>query len=122
MAKILIIDDSALSRRMMRAILAPRGFEIVEAQDGITGLEKYFLDRPELVLLDLTMEGMHGLEVLEKLRELDPGAGVVVVTADIQSSTRKMVQASGARGMINKPLAADDVLAAVTDALKKDEQ
>ena len=117
MARILIIDDSALSRRMMRAILEPAGHEVLEATDGITGLERYFLDKPELVMLDLTMTGMHGLEVLEKLREMDPGARVIVATADIQSSTRDMVIAAGAKGMINKPLAAEAVLQTVAQAL-----
>jgi len=117
MAKILIIDDSALSRRMMRAILAPAGYEVLEAVDGIIGLERYFLDKPELVMLDLTMTGMHGLNVLEKLREMDPAARVIVATADIQSSTRTMVEAAGAKGMVNKPLLEEAVLQAVAEAL-----
>jgi two-component system chemotaxis response regulator CheY len=118
MAKILIIDDSTLSRRMMRAILEPAGHKVLEAADGIIGLERYFLDKPELVMLDLTMTGMHGLDVLEKLRELDPAVRVIVATADIQSSTRTMVEAAGAKRMINKPLLEEAVLQAVTEALK----
>jgi len=117
MAKILIIDDSALSRRMMRVILERAGHEILEAADGIIGLERYFLDKPDLVMLDLTMSGMHGLDVLEKLREMDPAARVIVATADIQSSTRTMVTTSGAKGLINKPLLEEAVLPAVTAAL-----
>lgn len=115
--KILIVDDSALSRRTLRRILESAGYEVVEADDGMTGLEVYFLEKPKLVLLDLVMKGMYGLDVLVKLREMDPKALVVVASADIQSSTRQMVDEAGALGFINKPFVAEQVIAAVEAAL-----
>jgi len=66
-----------------------------------------------LVLLDLVMKGMYGLDVLVKLREMDPKALVVVASADIQSSTRMMVDEAGALGFINKPFISEQVIAAV---------
>src|SRR5215212_5256322 len=102
-SKILIVDDSALSRRTLRRILEPAGYDVVEAVDGMTALETYFLEKPGLVLLDLVMKGMYGLDVLGKLREMDPKALVVVASADIQSSTRKMADEAGAFGFIYKP-------------------
>ena len=83
--KLLLVDDSGLARRSMRAILEPAGFDVVEAEDGMAALERYFLDKPDLVILDLVMKGMYGLEVLAKLRELDPEARVIVVSADVQT-------------------------------------
>lgn len=115
--KILIVDDSALSRRTLRRILETANYEIVEADDGMTALEVYFLEKPNLVLLDLVMKGMYGLDVLVKLREMDPKALVVVASADIQSSTRTMVDEAGAFGFINKPFIAEQVIAAVEAAL-----
>ena len=115
--KILIVDDSALSRRTLRRILESAGYEVVEAEDGMTALEIYFLEKPGLVLLDLVMKGMYGLDVLEKLREMDPKSLVVVASADIQSSTRKMADEAGAQGFINKPFVPEDVIAAVESAL-----
>jgi two-component system chemotaxis response regulator CheY len=115
--KILIVDDSALSRRTLRRILEPAGYELVEADDGMTALEVYFLEKPNLVLLDLVMKGMYGLEVLVKLREMDPKVRVVVASADIQSSTRTMVDEAGALGFINKPFVAEQVITAVEAAL-----
>lgn len=115
--KILIVDDSALSRRTLRRILETGGYEVVEADDGMTALEIYFLEKPNLVLLDLVMKGMYGLDVLVKLREMDPKAMVVVASADIQSSTRMMVDEAGARAFINKPFVSEQVLAAVETAL-----
>ncbi|HKR23471.1 MAG TPA: response regulator [Pyrinomonadaceae bacterium] len=115
--KLLIVDDSALSRRTLRRILETAGYEVVEADDGMTALEVYFLEKPSLVLLDLVMKGMYGLDVLVKLREMDPKALVVVASADIQSSTRKLVDEAGALGFINKPFISEDVIAAVHAAL-----
>ena len=117
--KILIVDDSALSRRTLRRILEPAGYEVVEADDGMTALEMYFLEKPGVVLLDLVMKGMYGLDVLVKLREMDQGARVVVASADIQSSTRKMVDEAGALGFITKPFVSQQVIAAVEAALKE---
>ena len=118
-AKILVIDDSALSRRTMRRILETAGYNVIEADEGMAALELYFLEKPELVLLDLVMKGMYGLEVLEKLREMDEGARVIVASADIQSSTRTMVEEAGAFAFINKPFVAEQVLAAVGAALSE---
>lgn len=115
--KILIVDDSSLSRRTLRRILESAEYEIVEADDGMAALEVYFLEKPSLVLLDLVMKGMYGLDVLVKLREMDQQARVVVASADIQSSTRKMVDDAGALGFINKPFVAEQVIAAVEAAL-----
>jgi two-component system chemotaxis response regulator CheY len=118
MAKILIVDDSSLARRILRNILEPAAHQVTEAADGIAALEQYFLDKPDLVLLDLTMAGMHGLDVLAKLREMDPRARVIVASADIQTQTRDLALAGGALGFINKPFIGDQVLETVTHALQ----
>jgi two-component system chemotaxis response regulator CheY len=117
--KILIVDDSALSRRTLRRILEPAGYEVVEANDGMAALEVYFLEKPSLVLLDLVMKGMYGLDVLVKLREMDQDARVVVASADIQSSTRTMVDEAGALGFINKPFVPEQVVTAVAAAIEQ---
>lgn len=115
--KILIVDDSALSRRTLRRMLEAADYEVVEAEDGMTALEVYFLEKPRVVLLDLVMKGMYGLDVLVKLLEMDPKALVVIASADIQSSTRKMVDEAGALGFIHKPFVSEQVLTAVEAAL-----
>lgn len=117
MAKILIVDDSNLSRSMLRGILEPAGHDIVEASDGMAALDRYSLDQPDLVLLDLVMAGLSGLEVLAKLKELDADARVVVATADIQTSTEVLARAAGACNLVTKPFQAEQVLDAVREAL-----
>lgn len=116
--KIMVVDDSALSRRTLRRMLETAGYRVVEAEEGMAALELYFIEKPDLVLLDLVMKGMYGLEVLAKLREMDAGARVVVASADIQSSTRALVEEAGAHAFINKPFATENVLGAVESVLR----
>ncbi len=119
MATVLIIDDASFSRRTLRAMLESGGHDVHEAADGLAALEQYFLLKPDLVMLDLTMKEMGGLAVLAKLRELDATVRVVVATADIQTATRRLVDEAGACGFISKPFVAAGVLNAVQEALKK---
>lgn len=120
MARILVVDDSSMSRKTLRKILEPEGHTISEAEDGMAALERYFLDKPELVMLDLTMSGMYGLDVLDKLHELDAEARVIVASADIQSSTRALVEAAGASAFVNKPFTVEQVLKVVNRVLEGD--
>ena len=116
-AKVLIVDDSGLARRSTRRALEGAGYEVIEADDGLSALERYFVERPTVVLLDLVMKGMYGLEVLTKLREMDPDARVIVVSADVQTSSREMSSARGAAGFLTKPARPEDIVAAVRDLL-----
>ena len=102
--KILLVDDSSLARRSARQMLGEQGYVVEEASDGAQALERYFLGRHDLVLLEMVMTGMYGLEVLAKLREFDPQVRVIVATADIQKSTEEQARAAGASAFINKPL------------------
>ena len=118
-ARILVVDDSGLARRRARTILESAGFEVLEAEDGIAALESYFMAKPDLVLLDLVMKGMYGLDVLSKLRELDPAAKVIVVSADVQTSSHDMVVDAGASGFVVKPFEPDEIVAKVTSTLSE---
>ena len=104
--KILLVDDSGMARRGARQILESAGYTVAEADDGLVALERYFLEKPDLVLLDLVMKGMSGLDVLRKLTEMDADARVIVVSADVQDSSRLLVEAGGAVGFLNKPATA----------------
>ena len=103
-SKILIVDDSSLARRTARTLLEEMGHQVDEATDGAQALERFYLQPPDLVVLDMVMSGMYGLDVLTRLRELKPDVRVIVVTADIQDSTQAQVRAAGAAAFINKPL------------------
>ena len=119
MAKVLIVDDSNLSRRILRRILEPAGHEVSEAGDGLSAVERYGLERPDVVLLDLTMEGMHGFDVLRTLRAMDRKARIVIATADIQSSSQALATEGGARAFLSKPFTPEQVLQAVDTVLRE---
>lgn len=118
MATVLIVDDSNYTRRTHRRILESEGHTVFEADTGMAAIESYVMHRPDLVLLDLTMTDMGGLEVLGKLREIDPGARVVVVSADVQRSTATLVADSGALRFLGKPVAPTELLDTVRGLLK----
>jgi two-component system chemotaxis response regulator CheY len=102
--KILLVDDSAMARRSARQILESAGYAVAEAEDGLVALERYFLDKPDLVLLDLVMKGMNGLDVLSKLTQMDGDVRVLVLSADVQDSSRQLATEAGAAGFLNKPI------------------
>ena len=117
-AKILLVDDSGMARRGVRQILEAEGYTVVEAEDGMSALERYFIDKPDLVLLDLVMKGMKGLEVLQKLREMDANVCAIVVSADIQESSRRMAIDAGAHGFLTKPVDRAGLLRTVAGVLE----
>ena len=118
-SRILIVDDSSMSRRIVRGILESAGHEVTEAADGMAALEHYSLQKPDLVLLDMVMAGMYGLEVLQKLRQIDGQARIIVATADIQHSTREMAEQAGSRGFLSKPIKKEELLTLVNAVLEE---
>ena len=116
MAKVLVVDDSGLARRTTRKILESAGYEVIEAEDGLRGLEQFYVERPAIVVLDVTMKDMDGIEVLKRIRELDETAKVIIVTADVQNSTREMAESGGAFGFVIKPVIAKSLLDAIEGA------
>lgn len=117
MAKILIVDDSSLSRRILKSILAAEGHEIIEASDGLAGIETYAIEQPDLVLLDMAMPGMPGDRVLVKMLEVNQQARIIIATADLQELTKSKVLAAGAVGFLNKPFNRTKVLESVNQVL-----
>lgn len=117
MATILVVDDSGYARRLLRNMLEANAHTVCEAGSGLEALESYFVQRPDVVLLDLTMEDMSGFDVLARLREGDPAARVIVISADVQRSTERMVTEAGGFRFLGKPANRTEVLAAIADAL-----
>jgi two-component system chemotaxis response regulator CheY len=118
MAKILIVDDSAYARRVHRAILERAGHEVIEVATGTGAIESCMLEQPDIVVLDLSMEDIGGLQVLQTLRSMHATAQVIVVSADVQRSTEASVMAAGAARFVGKPAQADALVSAVTQTLE----
>src|SRR5262245_44840949 len=102
--KVLVVDDSGLARSSARQVLEQMGHQVEEARDGAEAIDRYFLHQQGLVVLGMVMEGMYGLEVLMKFKQINADVKVIVVTADIQDSTRAEVRAAGAVALVNKPV------------------
>ncbi len=115
MAKnILICDDAAFMRMMIKDILSKNGYTVVgEAENGAKAVEKYNELKPDLVLMDITMPEMDGIQALKKIKEGDSGAAVIMCSAMGQQAMVIESIQSGARDFIVKPFQADRVLEAV---------
>ena len=115
MAKnILICDDAAFMRMMTKDILTKNGYTVVgEAENGAKAVEKYAELKPDLVLMDITMPEMDGIQALKKIKEADPSATVIMCSAMGQQAMVIESIQSGAKDFIVKPFQADRVLEAV---------
>ena len=115
MAKnILISDDAAFMRRMIKDILTKNGYNVVgEAENGKVAVDKYTELKPDLVLMDITMPEMDGIESLKAIRAKDPNACVIMCSAMGQQAMVIEAIQSGAKDFIVKPFQAERVLEAV---------
>ena len=114
MAKnILICDDAAFMRMMIKDILSKNGYNVAgEAENGAKAVEKYAEVKPDLVLMDITMPEMDGIQALKKIKESDPAALVIMCSAMGQQAMVIEAIQSGARDFIVKPFQADRVIEA----------
>lgn len=114
MAKVLIVDDSAFLRMRNAAMVKDLGHDVIEAADGAQAVAAYKSDKPDAVLLDITMPGMDGLEALKEILAFDPAARVAMVTAMGQQSIVMEALKSGARDFVVKPFEPERVKLALT--------
>ena len=115
MAKsVLICDDAAFMRMMIKDILTKNGYNVCgEAENGLKAVEKYNELKPDLVLMDITMPEMDGIQALKNIKAANPGAMVIMCSAmGQQAMVIESIQA-GAKDFIVKPFQADRVLEAV---------
>src|SRR5207244_8036942 len=118
MARILVVDDSDAVRDICRKFLEASGHEVTEAEDGEEALRLYQADPPDGVLLDITMPGLSGLQVLARLREIDPNARVSMLTALNEEGRVLEAVRLGARDYVVKPFQSRRVLDAVDRLLE----
>lgn len=116
--KILICDDAAFMRMMIKDILTKNGYEVAgEAENGAKAVEKYNELKPDLVLMDITMPEMDGIQALKKIKEEDPSATIIMCSAMGQQAMVIESIQSGAKDFIVKPFDKDRVLEAVKKAV-----
>lgn len=113
MAKILVVDDSWLIRKVVGGYLRKEGHEVAEGENGRQCLDLAEMEKPDLVVLDLLMPELGGMEVLEALGRAGLDLPVIILTADIQETTHQQCRDLGARHILQKPPRGSDILAAV---------
>lgn len=116
---ILSVDDSASMRQMIQLTLSGAGYQVVQAQDGADGLAKAQASAVDLVVTDLNMPVMNGLELIKALRNLPAYKGVPILflTTESDPEMKKEAKAAGATGWITKPFQQDQLVAVVKKVL-----
>lgn len=103
---VLVVEDNERNRKLVRTILTFRGFEVVECEDGTPSLELAKAHKPSLILMDIELPVMNGIEALKRLRA-DPETAaipVVAVTASVTTGERERVTSAGFNGYMSKPI------------------
>ena len=119
--KVLVIDDERLIRWSLEEHLSQEGFEVFTAEDGEKGLKIVEEEHPEAVFLDIRLPGMNGMEVLEKIKEIDKGTVVIMITAYGDVDTAVKAMKLGAFDYISKPFNLDEMVIILNKALENQE-
>ncbi len=104
MPRVLVVDDEPDAIELLTEFLTAKGYEVITASDGEEALRKVKEDRPHLILLDVRMPKLNGMEVLRRVREIDREVGVIMVTAVNEEETGREALKMGAFDYITKPL------------------
>ncbi len=118
---ILLVEDEELLLEMMRVLLESKGYKVFVAHDGAEAIEMYKKHMQEiaLVLTDMGLPMMTGIEEYEKLKEIDPGVKVILVSGFFEPEEKFELLKAGAKGFLQKPYMSDEVLRALREVLDK---
>ena len=122
MGRILVVDDSWFQRKQIAKILKAHGHGMIEAVDGKDAVDKALEEKPDCMLLDLLMPEMDGIQVLEYLRKEESDIPVIVLSADIQDTTRAKCFELGVADFINKPVNEESLRDALANVLGEKEE
>jgi len=117
MAKILVIDDSSFQRRIVTSILREAGYDLITAENGKDGIDLAQKESPDLAISDLLMPEFDGFYLLKEAQARRLGIPVLILTSDVQDSTRAQCMSLGAAGLLNKPVKKEILLPAITRIL-----
>jgi two-component system chemotaxis response regulator CheY len=118
MTRVLIVDDSLFMRNHLTKLLVKHGYETIAAEDGEQAVHTYRQNNPDVVLMDITMPRKDGLEALSEIRQLDPRAKVVMLTALNQRPAVTRAIQIGAKDFLVKPVLPDKLITALQKALR----
>jgi YesN/AraC family two-component response regulator len=119
MIKILVIDDEKATLSMFRLFLEAYGYLVLTAENGAEGLEIFTREKPAIVITDIKMPGIDGLAVLQRIKDIDPKAGVIVITGHGDDDLAQRALASHAVDFIHKPINKEALDAALEKARQR---
>lgn len=114
---VLVVDDDAVLRRVVRAVLEADGFRVLEAHDGRQGLELAASERPRVVILDVMMPGLDGVEVCRRLDHKETKVLMLTAMGDVTTEVASLE--AGARGYLTKPFSSMELLDRVEELLRQ---
>jgi two-component system, chemotaxis family, chemotaxis protein CheY len=116
--KIMLVDDAAFMRMMIKDTLSKNGYtNIIEANNGQVAVNTYAAEHPDLVIMDITMPVMDGLEALKQIKSVDPSANIIMCSAMGQEAMVVDALKHGAKDFIVKPFKADRIIKTVRSIL-----
>jgi len=117
--KVLVVDDEPALRRALRTSLSASGFHVEEARNGEEALHAFGSGRCDIVLLDINMPGMTGIETCRRLRQVSPEVGILMVTVRDSEDDKVKALESGADDFITKPYRFRELLARLRSVLRR---
>ncbi|MGQ9497960.1 MAG: response regulator [Desulfotomaculales bacterium] len=118
--RILIVDDAAFMRMMIKNIVTKHGYEVAgEAENGAAAVTLYKETKPDLVTMDITMPEMDGVQAVRAIRQIDPGANIIMISAMGQQAMVMEAIQAGAKDFIVKPFQQDRVIQAIERVLAR---
>jgi two-component system cell cycle response regulator DivK len=117
MKRILYIEDNYQNKRLVRKILSAKGYEVLEAEDGITGVEMALSELPDLILMDISIPGIDGIEATRQIKEQEYAAHIPIValTANAMRGDRERFLAAGCDDYLPKPISTPDLLRVIQE-------
>ena len=117
MPTILVAEDAQFMRMRINKLLSEHNYNVVEAKDGAEAIEMYCQIKPDAVLMDFAMPGTNGLTALSKIRQFDPQAKIIMLTALGQQAIVLRAMQSGAKDFLTKPYDSDQLLTVLQKVL-----
>jgi two-component system, cell cycle response regulator DivK len=114
---ILCIEDNAQNMRLVRKILQHAGYQVLEAENGIQGVESAIQNTPDLVLMDINLPDIDGTQATQRIKSAHPTLPIIALTANAMYGDEERILSAGCDGYLSKPIAKDDLLRMLSEFL-----
>ena len=113
MTKVLLIDDARFALIRIEGMLSSKGYEVITASDGLSALNLFMKNQPDITFCDIEMPEMNGLEVLKEIKRMDAKHPVIMLTGHSERELVMQAKEGGASGYLMKPFEPEDIIAKI---------